>query len=195
MSAITIAYGPSGSGKSTAAREWLLEDGDADLQRVVIDEATFGAAELRRVDNLLDGGTDVWLNYLTDDAEPALPSFPNHDVTITRFELAQAPLPSPEEAAVNADNETLFAKVALEVSVYLGRDAGTNFEPPEDYLVAREAEMVSVEFFADPGIGILVESGAADDFDCDNAIVEAAKGALIPTPVEPAEIEIGELRL
>ncbi|MBT2484829.1 MULTISPECIES: hypothetical protein [unclassified Microbacterium] len=85
MSAITIAYGPTASGKSTAAHAWRKEAQSADLQRVIIDEATFSAAELRRVDNLLDGGTDVWLNYLTDAAEPALPSFPNHDVAIRRF--------------------------------------------------------------------------------------------------------------
>lgn len=88
MSAVTIAYGPAASGKTTAASEWLQEDGDSELSRVVIDEAQFTATELRRVDNLLDGGTDVWLNYLTDDANPALPGFPNHEVRILHFERA-----------------------------------------------------------------------------------------------------------
>lgn len=87
------------------------------------------------------------------------------------------------------DGEKLFAKVTVEVSVYLGRDSGGYFEPPEDYLVAREAEATNVEFFDDPGIGIIVEHGAADDFDCDSVIVEAAKGALVPAPVEPNDSE------
>lgn len=91
MSTVTIAYGPATSGKSTAAREWLCEDGDTDLYRVVIDEATLSAQELRRVDNLLDGGTDVWMNYLTDERDPALPGFPNHEVRILRMERIPFP--------------------------------------------------------------------------------------------------------
>jgi hypothetical protein len=82
------------------------------------------------------------------------------------------------------DAERLFARVTLQVDVFLGRDDSSYFELPEDYLVAREAEMTSVELFEDPGVGILAEYGAADDLDADSAIINAVKSALVPVPTE-----------
>lgn len=81
-------------------------------------------------------------------------------------------------------DERLFARVTLEVSVYLGRDDGNYFDLPEDYLVAREAEHTSVEFFEDPGMGILAQYGHADDLDADCAIIHAVLSAITPTRVE-----------
>lgn len=83
-----------------------------------------------------------------------------------------------------ADNERLFARVYLQVDVFLSRDEGGYFDPPEDYLVAREAEHTAVEFFEDPGIGIIAEHGAADDLDADNAIIQAVMSAIIPAQTE-----------
>src|SRR5690606_12769517 len=94
------------------------------------------------------------------------------------------PVEAVRDGEVMTDAERLFARVTLQVDVFLGRDEGTYFDPPEDYLVAREAEMTSVEFFEDPGIGILAEYGAADDLDADNAIIDAVKSALIPAQEE-----------
>lgn len=84
-------------------------------------------------------------------------------------------------------DEKLFARVTLQVDVSLGRDDSSYFESPEDYLVAREAEMTDVEFFEDPGIGIIAEYGAADDLDADNVIIDAVKSALIPAIHEPGD--------
>lgn len=80
--------------------------------------------------------------------------------------------------------ERLFARVTLQVDVYLGRDGGTYFDPPEDYLVVREADHTAVEFFDDPGIGVLVEYAASDDLDADNALIDAMRSALIPVQME-----------
>ena len=87
------------------------------------------------------------------------------------------------------DGEALFARVTIQVDIRLGRDDGGYFDPPEDYLVAREAEHTAVEFFMDPGMGIIAE-WAADDLDADGAIIAAVKSALIPTLVE--EVEPGQ---
>ena len=88
-----------------------------------------------------------------------------------------------------------FAKVTIEVLVSVEWDDGSYWDAPEQYLVAREAEMTKVEFFEDPGLGIIAEYGAADDLDCDSAIVDAVRGALIPTETEPEVTELGEFQL
>lgn len=93
----------------------------------------------------------------------------------------------------NEDGEKLYAKVTLEVLVYLGYDEGINtpdvYEPPYPYMVARTAEMTSVEIIGDPEMGIIIEYGAADDFDPDDLLVSEVKNALTPVRYDPSSSE------
>lgn len=81
------------------------------------------------------------------------------------------------------NEERLIARITLQVDVRVGRDDGGYFDPPEDYLIVREAGHTAVEWFEDPSIGIIAE-WAADDLDADGAIIDAVKSALIPVQVE-----------
>ena len=83
-------------------------------------------------------------------------------------------------------DERSFARVTIQVDVSIGRDDGSYFDPPEDYLIVREAEPTAVEWFVDADMGIIAE-WAADDLDADGAIIDAVKSALIPVQEEQAD--------
>lgn len=97
---------------------------------------------------------------------------------------------------MTGDTERLFATVDIRASVYIGTDPGINtayaHELPYEYLVVREAEMLTRTIHGDPAAGIIADHGAFDDFDPDGAIKRELHSAIMPVVVEPRLPMIGD---